>query len=172
MVVKLGTCGGAWNWEGCIRKRRKGGQKIMFEGWEVSTRWRGGGGGAPGLGKMPIESQGCSCPMNICNSILSILVSISFFSIMTLLTCKSQRLFLCLWFWGSLDQRQSFPPPTDAPLFNIFRSDWYICAYQMILSLAVFYAFCAMLYNQALCALEGGGRGWYVLETSMSCKRM
>ena len=147
MVVKLGTCGGAWNWEGYIRKRRKGGQEIMFEGWEVSTRWwRGGmGGGAPGLGKMPIESQGCSCPMNIWNSILSILVSISFFSIMTLLTCKSQRLFLCLWFWGSLDRRQSFPPPTDAPLFNIFRPDWYLfnaqCAYQMNLSLAVFVLF-------------------------------
>ena len=39
--------------------------------------------------------------------------------VMNLLTCKSQRLFLCLWFSGSLDRRQRSHPPTGAPLFNI-----------------------------------------------------
>ena len=149
----------------------------MFEGWKVSTRWWRGGE-APGLGKMPIESQGCSCPMNICNSILSILVSISWVNCQHHDSWPSSPANLnvssfVFGFEAVWIDVKAFPLRL-ARLCSISLGQTDICAMHSV-HIKWFYPWlflCFMLYNQALCALEGGGRGWYVLETSMSCKRM
>ena len=95
------------------RERHWTGEKrTMFER-EESPRW-----GSQGPAMMPNEKTGCSCPLNIWKSKLTIVV-VACSVLGTIVTCKSQRLFPCLWFWGNLGRRQSFLLQTGAPWFEI-----------------------------------------------------
>ena len=113
--------GGKWgvHWEKLWERRervwlvhRTGEKRTMFERAE-SPRW-----GWQGPAMMPNEKTGCSCPLNIWNSKLTIVV-VACLMLETIVTCKSQRLFPCLWFWGNLGRHQSSLLQTGAPWIEI-----------------------------------------------------